>query len=278
MFFTLLDPSLLFYEQEEWEEKKNNFCQRLEVLGLHVEMIKKYDQKVATTIEFSELITTSFPWNAIKIPEVYDLRRYIFDNLPKYFEYISVKNKLVNIEQEEEVLFKYVKNKKVIKEWLFLLFSCINSKSFIVVKSQIATRHVNSFSNNKVHFSINDTETEKKEICVFPIVWNEASWEISYAKKIFNLKEQMRKNLKEEFCIQKLPCRSTGTHHSMWGSVKINSIADVPAFERELLKKLLSTGLVKRITFLEFSGDSTSPPPEPFIKIFVTTRFILTTV
>jgi len=58
-----------------------------------------------------------------------------------------------------------------------------------------------------------------------------------------------------------IPCCGTGTHSSMWGN-SIREINDIPHFERELIKKLMDTGLIKSIKFLAFDKklDSVGSP------------------
>lgn len=61
--------------------------------------------------------------------------------------------------------------------------------------------------------------------------------------------------------LDNIPCSGTGTHSSMWNK-SIREINDVPNFERELLKKLMDTGIVKSIKFLAFEKklDSVESP------------------
>lgn len=57
--------------------------------------------------------------------------------------------------------------------------------------------------------------------------------------------------------IESVRCSGTGTHSSMWGR-RIETINDVPDFERNLLKKMIQTEYVKSITFLAFEKNWSS--------------------
>ena len=85
-------------------------------------------------------------------------------------------------------------------------------------------------------------------------------------KRIVNIKELFKSIDEEDVEINKVPCASTSTHDSMWG-IKIRHLNDVPEPERDLLKLMITTGMVNDITFLDFNDIKSGVHEEPVIAI-----------
>jgi hypothetical protein len=108
-----------------------------------------------------------------------------------------------------------------------------------VLKSDIAT----IFKGKSAY--INDKNGNREELFIFDELNKVAS---SRDIKLYRLSRFIR-SLAPPCNIQ---CSGTGTHSSMWGK-SIRNVNDIPSFERELIKKLISTGMVKSIKFLTFN-------------------------
>jgi len=206
--------------------------------------LKSNDIKIALTSELYDIYNGSVPYSVYSDSSLSRISRELFGKqLSQNSRFVhSYGDHKLAISMDGANASNPVINEEVYHHWLDLMGLMFLS---LLPKCILKSKKDTVFNGTEVKFneckgesiivSVSDRIIEivaKPEI----LMWNFVYSEIYNFSHIF---------------IKDVPCSGTGTHSSMWGH-SIETLNDVPDFERNLLKKLIQTGYVKSITFLAF--------------------------
>lgn len=257
--FDMLKPSLHITSQSDEIKLFRDFVQELNVF---FEELKKNKIGIAVTKELSDLYKASIPANVYEgTHSIFRLAREVY--MQKFSKLAVVVHAFgdhsQNIEFDETYIDSTLNlhNTDTYLLWMDMSFLAFHQRLIpIVIKSQ---KH-SIF--NKDFFVLND-ENQKflLKIDVLENVEGLLETEHFLMLQLSNIFSSFNKDIKD------IPCKGTGTHSSMWGQ-SISRLEDVPKDERNLLTRLLETGVVKSILFLSFEKKYQASP-EPLIEIEV---------
>ena len=102
MFLSALDPALLIYELEDWVGNEAHCLSRLDALRMHRKMLREHEQPIVTTDDLDAILYGTFPLNPQykNIAELYDVRRFIFEDLQRAHRVSPQLEKLVTLQPE----------------------------------------------------------------------------------------------------------------------------------------------------------------------------------
>ena len=184
MLLSALDPALLFYKVEDWQDRKPHCFDRFRALALHFRVTREYGQKIAMSDTFDGLIWQFFPWNANfkNISELRDLRQVMFSLLQRVER---INTKMVGALSLEPVgiVCKYVEVPEVIGAWEELLCGCVDETG-ARFDPQIATWETPAVRQcQSISLTIFDPEAETDTQYNLPLVWDDDSWATQLVKQ-----------------------------------------------------------------------------------------------
>ncbi|TDL76105.1 hypothetical protein [Peribacillus frigoritolerans] len=229
----------------------------LEVKSL-LDLLDKYNYKIATTQELSAKFIESVPIPVYQTNAhpIYKLARQVV------FSKLSRLLKIVHEYGDHELNYDFdfcsidttlkIHNHESYLHWKDLLgLIILNKLPPVVLKSNNITIFNNTFFNLKDNLQITPVD----------VVNNLTQLSLHKEISTILLCDSINK-IRSNGNIQ---CSGTGTHSSMWGYT-IRNINDIPPFERTLFTKLVETGLINRIKFLDFNNQYPSAA-KPYIEI-----------
>ncbi|MFC3040703.1 hypothetical protein ACFOGI_10630 [Virgibacillus xinjiangensis] len=234
------------------DENKEEFKAFVNNLTKMIDSIEKENYKIAVSKDLFSLYFESVPISIYQQHTIHDqaykslvklAKDYFIRKLPKMMKTIhkfgdnsfevSIDTKTINEDLN-------LHNTELYLNWIDMVGLEFKGQFF----SSCLKSTYNTILNQKTFRIINDAN-QKEEIDVIN--------EVSKFKNspVIKLKLLKSKLVKPSFPV---PCSGTGDHGSMWGP-SIRSINDIPKMERDLLIRLIDTGLIKSITLLDFDNS-----------------------
>ncbi len=177
MLLSAFDPALLIYEYADWQARESHCFSRFEALSLHRRMIKEYDQKMAMSYTFADLIQRYFPWNNYRnIGELRDLMRFLYEDIVRA-EYVDPKVVKQASLQPTGVVCQYTEASELVDAWLELLLGCVDETVSTEFDPQIATWETSLGEQPDPKITMYASETEANtQVYHLPLVWDHDSW------------------------------------------------------------------------------------------------------
>jgi hypothetical protein len=180
VLLSVLDPALLVYKFEDWQNREIHCFQRFGALSLHRRILKEYGQKMALSHSLAAQILEHFPWNANLrgIKELHDLRHFFFVDLQKA-EYVDTNTNGEVQLQPPGIVCLYVDTPEIIDSWKSLLCECIDRAHEPDLDPQIATWETDSIRELPEPFALKVITFDPNgddQICDFPLIWDMYTW------------------------------------------------------------------------------------------------------
>ena len=177
MFLSALDPALLIYELEDWVGNEAHCLSRLDALRMHRKMLREHEQPIVTTDDLDAILYGTFPLNPQykNIAELYDVRRFIFEDLQRAHRVSPQLEKLVTL-QPEGITCTHLVTPTVDKVWEALLLGCVAEAIQTSDTVQIITWKEDASGQLPETMTLTVTGESETATYLLPVVWDADSW------------------------------------------------------------------------------------------------------
>ena len=178
MVLAALDPALLVYRQQDWEQRRGHWLRRTSALAMHRRMARLQNHRFGVTQAFVARLYESFPWNSAfqHVSELKDLRQFMLEDLAAA-HYVDIPTCEQLVLLPNDLTCSYVEQRDMIDAWKALLHGCIEDEVSLASEVCIATWESPALCGraDAVVLTIHDgTKTEDYEIA---LLWSENCWE-----------------------------------------------------------------------------------------------------
>lgn len=173
MLHSAIDPALLIYKQEDWQNRASHCFSRFGALMLHRRLMRQYNQRIVFTDEYASKVQLAFPWAYASrdIEELRDLRRFILEDLGSA-QYVDCEATNQATLEPNDLTCKFVDDPEVLDIWKQLLLCCLSEMEHSEFDVQVATWQEGHESSQTQFLAI----AADNEAHHLPLVWNEGTW------------------------------------------------------------------------------------------------------
>ena len=177
MLLSALDPTLLMYQEHDWQTRQSHFFSRMRALTLHRNTIRKHNQQIAMSNDIAALVQECFPWRADyrTVGELRDLRQFILEELARA-RFVTKTKTANNISLQPSTLTcGHIEDVTVQETWKELLCACIEEAHNCDFDVQVATWEAPVLLEDS-HSLIISISGNTDEDHYLPLVYDENSW------------------------------------------------------------------------------------------------------
>ena len=173
MLLSALDPALLIYEHEHWQNRQPHCFSRFEALLLH----RRYCQRIAMSHDLAAIAYGSFPWDSDfkSVKELRDLRMVMLSALADAHYVNTDVFGSVSL-QPDGLTCEYVAIPEILDVWKRLLCGCVEDEINSNFDVQIATWDKPTPPARPQSMILAIEKNAGTETHHFPLVWNNSSW------------------------------------------------------------------------------------------------------
>ena len=177
MLLAALDPALLIYQQEHWEENQPHWLRRVHTLALHRRVARKHNYRIGVSQEFVAMVYESFPWSPAfrNIKALQDLRQFILHDLTNAYYVNGLVTEQLSL-LPDDLTGAYVESPEVLNAWKALLHGCVEDEMTSISDVHIATWETPTLSESAQSVTLTTHHDTKSEVHHIPLVWDENSW------------------------------------------------------------------------------------------------------
>lgn len=177
MFLSAFDPSLLIYEQDDWNRRSHHCQIRLEALATHRKLMKQHDQRIVMTHAMAAILYGTFPLNPQykNVAELHDIRRFIWEDLQRA-HYISPESPEPVDLSPAGLTCRHLEFPEVEAIWKLLLLGCVEESQRTNFSAQIISWNIDDEVERPTDMVLTILRDTGEEQHLFPLISDELSW------------------------------------------------------------------------------------------------------